>query len=720
MKAWALFKLGRLEQAEQVLTAAVARLEDAVMLDHLGDILLARGKAAHEYELPWCAGSRMRVVQRIAAGLAVLLVLAPAVARAQARALRWKSMAVDARLESSGALLVTERHHIVFDGPWNGGERPFRAGAARPELIALTRVDPRTNRSYPLSPARTAQMEMDQYAWAGSNLRWRARRASDPPFRNYESIYVVQYRLTDVVRPDGDRYLINHDFAFTGRPGVIERFTLALAFDPPWERAPGIALPLERANLAPQQTVTLRFALKWTGTGRPRHVGAAAAPAVASQPAAPLPPPPPPATSADKAAVLLLFAVLAGLLVVWFLRRETAAGAFGQPPEITPQWLEGNVFRHRPEVLGAAWDGETGHAEAAALIAILIAEGKVENIPGAPGRSTMFGTRDSGAPRLKLLVPRDGLVEYERAFVDRLFVNGDEIDPDTLKQHYAASGFNPADAIRAPLAEAAEELVGKGAPPGVGLGFLAAVLIVVLGLPVTGLLMLQGDELLPFFTGAVLFTASIGLAGLYRSERKSRLLAVAIALPMLVMAAVLVVRLTNVKALEVFLGLTLLLLVLSFRTARTIRTLRDQENLRALRAARTFFKRRLRNRNADVEDRWVPYLLAFGLGKDLDRWAVAAPPREPVRDREWTNDSTSASAGRPAALDPGPSFRGGGGAFGGGGATGTWASSIASFAAAVPAPPSSSDSGGSSSDWSSSSSDSSSGSDSGGGSGGGW
>jgi uncharacterized membrane protein YgcG len=649
----------------------------------------------------------MRGMPRIAAGLAAILVLAPAVASAQAQALRWKSMAVDARLESSGALLVTERHDIVFDGPWNGGERPFRAGAARPELIALTRVDPRTNRSYPLSPARTAEMEVDQYAWAGSNLRWRARRASDPPFRNHESIYVVQYRLTDVVRPDGDRYLINHDFAFTDRPGVMERFTLALAFDPGWEPAPGIALPLERANLAPQQTVTLKILLKWTGTGRPRHVGAAAGPAAPFPPPAPAPPPPRPATFADKAAVLLLFAVLAGLLVVWFLRRETAAGAFGRPQEITPQWLEDNVFRHRPEVLGAAWDGETGHAEAAALIAILIAEGKVENIPGA-------------TPRLKLLIPRDRLVEYERAFVDRLFVNGDEIDPDTLKQHYAASGFDPADAIRPTLAEAAEELVGKGAPPGVGLGLLAAVLIVVLGLPVTGLLMLEGDELLPFFTGAVLFTASIGLAGLYRSERKSRLLAVAVALPMLVMAAVLVARLTNVEALEVFLGLTLLLLVLSFRTARTLRTLRDQENLRALRAARTFFKRRLRNRHADVEDRWVPYLLAFGLGKDLDRWAVAAPPREPVRDRGWTNDSTSASAGGSGAVDPGPSFRAGGGAFGGGGATGTWASSITSFAAAVPAPPSSSDSGGSSSDWSSSSSDSSSGSDSGGGSGGGW
>ncbi|HYI07489.1 MAG TPA: hypothetical protein VEK57_00335 [Thermoanaerobaculia bacterium] len=49
----------------------------------------------------------------------------------------------------------------------------------------------------------------------------------------------------------------------------------------------------------------------------------------------------------------------------------------------------------------------------AALIAIMTAEGKIENV--------------SGAPKLRLLVPRNSLSDYERGFVDALFINGNEI-----------------------------------------------------------------------------------------------------------------------------------------------------------------------------------------------------------------------------------------------------------------------------------------------------
>jgi len=248
------------------------------------------------------------------------------------------------------------------------------------------------------------------------------------------------------------------------------------------------------------------------------------------------------------------------------------------------------------------------------------------------------------------------------------------------------------------------------------------------GLPLAGIYLLRDNQFLPFLAGSVLGAASIGLAGLYRTRLKGRALGAAIALPMFAMAAVLAANLTDLTALELFLAVTLVLLALAFRTARSMGTRRDQENLRALRAARRYFQRRLRRRGADIDEHWVPYLLAFGLGKDLDRWAVAAPQRARDRDPDWPVERTTADAvsGRAASADAGPSFRPGGGAFGGAGASGTWASSIGAFAAVVPAPAPVSDSSGSSSssDWSSSSSSSSSdsggGSSSGGGSGGAW
>jgi uncharacterized membrane protein YgcG len=647
----------------------------------------------------------------LAAALACL-----SVAEAQQRTLRWKSMAVEARLEDSGALHVTERHHMVFDGAWNGGERPFRAGAARPELLSLTRVDRRTGAIHPLRPARTPAMAVDEYAWAGSNLRWRNRLATDRPFQHHDAIYVIEYRLRDVVIPEGERYRIAHDFAFTGRPGVIERFTLALDFASSWKAGPGVPLPLERLNLGPEQTVTLRIPLEWTGTGRPQHLGAA----VAARPAPALPvaaPPPPPAAApaspADRLAAFAVFLALAGFATFWFVRGEAASGAYGAAPSITPAWLEENIFRHRPEVIGAAWDGKTGHAEAAALIAVLIAEKKIENLEGR-------------MPRLKLLVPRDTLGEYERAFVDRLFIDGDVIDLDKLKIRYAGSGFNPVDSIRAPIEDEARLIVGGKAASSAGVGCLAGVIIFGLVMPMAGIALFGHGWLLATVAGAILFATTMTLGAVYRTRVKARLLAVAMALPLLVSAAILTATASELTGLAVFLGLTLVLLGAAFKTVRSTRTPREEENLRALRAARRFFKGRLRKGSPPVDEYWIPYLLAFDLGKALDRWSVAATRAEYEADRDRPDrGATSVTSWHDdRRADAGPVYVPGGGAFGGGGASGTWAASIGSFAAAMPAPAAVTDSSGSSysSDWSSSSSssDSSGGSDSGGGSGGGW
>ena len=63
-------------------------------------------------------------------------------ASAQSRTLRWARLAVTAHLDADGRLHVEERHAIVFDGDWNGGERIFRPSMENEiHLDRLSRID---------------------------------------------------------------------------------------------------------------------------------------------------------------------------------------------------------------------------------------------------------------------------------------------------------------------------------------------------------------------------------------------------------------------------------------------------------------------------------------------------------------------------------------------------------------------------------------------------
>ena len=82
----------------------------------------------------------MNSPRRVAA-LCVLLTLSlPRVALAQ-RELHWDRLDVEARLDATGRLHVTETHALVFTGYWNGGERTFniRPGQSL-SFIGISRV----------------------------------------------------------------------------------------------------------------------------------------------------------------------------------------------------------------------------------------------------------------------------------------------------------------------------------------------------------------------------------------------------------------------------------------------------------------------------------------------------------------------------------------------------------------------------------------------------
>jgi uncharacterized membrane protein YgcG len=140
------------------------------------------------------------------------------------------------------------------------------------------------------------------------------------------------------------------------------------------------------------------------------------------------------------------------------------------------------------------------------------------------------------------------------------------------------------------------------------------------------------------------------------------------------------------------------------------------ESRRRLAAGRNYFIRELRQPNPALDDAWFPYVLAFGLAKDADRWfrsfggtssTTSRTTFDPSPRGSWSSGGSSASSGGWSGF--------GGGGSGGAGASGAWAVAATSMASGVSSPSSSSSSSGGSSGGGSSS-----GGSSGGGGGGGW
>lgn len=630
------------------------------------------------------------LMRRVVLLLLVLLAGAPSLL---AKSLHWTAMNVDADLDREGVLHVRERLTYVFDGDWNGGERSFRVtGRQRLDVQKVSRIDD-SGIEYPLVHGDLD--EVDHWDMNDNSLRWRSRLPSDPPFENRAITYVIEYGMTNVLLSDGsDRYRLDHDFGFADRPGNIDTFTLALRLDPVWE-GPASPLTLSRTALEPGQGVPVDLSLK--------RASAAGVPAGVWQG---------PSRLVRSAIAYGMLGALA-LLALAFYLREIPTGRFEPLPAagtIDEAWLRQHVLALPPEVIGAAWDADTGAAEVAAVLARMSAEKKIAS--RVEGKDLF----------LTLLVEKDELRGYERDLVAKLFFKGKTTDTEKIRDHYKSTGFDPSDAIKAGIEE---QLAGipewsgekrrPSAAPGLLLIAIAIAIMVYAGVNGdendTGLIARTG--VLSAFCGIVtIVVAAVNASRIARFLR----MAVYVLIPFFVLplnawfaafdrdgyslAAILASAFMPVAIGTLALGL----LRITDPPARIVFRKR-------LYAAREWFREQLALASPALHDEWLPYILAFGLGKNVDRWFRAHSA--PSTDRNVSTGSTtwsSSSSSSSWSSSSGSSWTGGGGAFGGAGATGAWAAAAGAMAAGVAAPSSSSSGGGSSSSSSSS----------GGGGGGGW
>ena len=625
----------------------------------------------------------------LAAAVVVLSVAAPA---AQARELHWRELAVDARLDADGRLHVVERQEMVFTGDWNGGERFFDVRLGQDlDLHRVTRIDADGTETEVLEGSLD---DVDRYDWADNRtLRWRSRRPEDPPFHDTTITYVLEYTLSGILVPGRrpDVWTLDHDFAFAEREGAIERLIVDLELDPVWEPPTHFRGHYDVAGLPFGQGWVGTWQLVYTGEGVPAAV-----------------PRPTPAWYRQCAAAAAGLAVL--FLVGALFRREAALGRLSRPEGLPHDpdraWVDEHLLSLPAEQAGALWDRRVSTAEVAGLLARLVAEGKLSS-EVEPKRG-LFG---SEVLRLRLEVPHDSFQKgYERALIDKLFFQArTETDTEAVRKHYRSKGFDPVGLIKGGIESGIKKRVkGHSAAPKPRrtrmLLLACAVAWLLEGLTHSwASLLLFG--ILTLFVSLPVFGIASALAVAWRNRVER---AVPWALPWLAIGlwlfaigvAVLFVDVVfGTGTLGVYPGLFGVLAILLWPLALVsslTNLAASRDGRQAIRRrqeiahARRWLARQLRRERPDLDDSWLPHLIALGLGGDVTRWgkrwAVAAAGTAAGLST-FGGSSTSSSAGGLGR------WTGGGGAFGGAGASAAWATAAAGMASSV-SPPGSSGSGG--------------------------
>ncbi|MGH9441580.1 MAG: DUF2207 domain-containing protein [Thermoanaerobaculia bacterium] len=624
---------------------------------------------------------------KIAVGIALLASAFPL--PASARTLHWRSMEVRARLDGDGVLHVLERQNMIFDGDWNGGERRFRLGPGQElALASITRIDPATGETTPL--VEGSLLRVDGYSFVGAKtLRWRSRLPSDPPFSNREIDYVLDYTLSGILEKHGETYRLNHDFAFPDRDGPIDRFTLDLSLDPSWTTAGPLAMHQEAGPLPPGRGYVVSASLHSTRPVAPEAVRTI-----------PL--------LADRGLAKLLIAVAVLLFGVHYWLHDRARGRFKPLPplsDVDGAWLKENVFDLLPEEVGTAIDDDVGSPEVAAVLARLVAEGKLRSeTTSESGKATLHLTR---------MAPDRDLHGYELSLVDGLFFGEKSVTPEDVRAHYKSSGFSPAKLIEKDLKA---RLAAKGPfadtfkPPAAWRTLVFFLAGAALGIATLFHSTETDPRALFIFLFASAFCAGLGTlisrgaAESFRPFNAPLLFSLALVLVPWIIVGLALPADYSPTLFAAFTMLTVMYVSSVFHRAMSRDGAARMERRRRLATARRFFQEQLESAHPKLEDAWFPYLLALGLGSGVEKWSKAFAGSSGALGGSSSFGSSSFGSSS-SGSGSGGGWTGGGGSFGGAGASAGWAAAVGGFSAGVAAPSSSGGGGGGSS---------------GGGGGGGW
>jgi uncharacterized membrane protein YgcG len=406
-----------------------------------------------------------------------------------------------------------------------------------------------------------------------------------------------------------------------------------------------------------------------------------------------------------------------------YLAHEQRNGRFAPLPpaeSIDDAWLAEHVLKYPPEKIGSLWDDKVGAAEVAAVLARLVQEGKLKSRIDKHG---WLFTQD--VLYLEIPTPRPALNSYEDALIKALFVDGDSTDTDKIRKHYRREHkpFDPG-AILARYLRLNDRVsdANRAAIKG-GWKLSAALALVALAALAASVYAESRDEIGPEFVlaaallgvASVIFYVALSLIGLAlryevvkpRAQLAALLIVYSVYVGLLLLGAWLASAYLGAPVLVLIAALGALLLNLALNRALTRVSPAHLAERKNLTAARAYFAGQLSRHAPRLQDAWYPYLIAFGLGREMDRWfeRFGAESGGTISPSAGTFGRGSSSHGGPA-----PTWTGGGGTFGGGGASGAWSAAAGAMAAGVTASAAGAGSGGGGGG----------GGSSGGGGGGGW
>ncbi len=607
---------------------------------------------------------------------ALLLLLTTASPLAAQRSLHWRDVSVDTRLTENGELRVVETQTMVFTGDWNGGERRFELRPRqRFNFEGMRRIDANGQPHVMLEGDLSV---VDGFDFTDSRtLRWRSRLPSDPPFRDTTITYELTYSYSNLLVRDGDTWILDHDFGFADRPGVIENFSVRFVeLLPTWQPTMPFSGSWQGRNLPPGEGFVVRVPMRYAGNSEVSAVDLGADPT-------------------ERGILAVVTLILLGSLGKRLDTRERGTGRLDplSSEAVDERWLDEHVFKHLPEVVGAAWDNKTEASEVAAVLARLVSEGRMrsEVRPGGMFKAPVL--------HLELLVDRDRFHGHERRLVDAFF-EGTERTTDTasIRERYKKSGFNPADKIRKPLKDLVKSLV-RGADPSRPtawpsvLAFLGAITLLV-----NAVMLEPADAPFVFLVGVVTIVCyfiALGGAASWRNRvhgvgAAALFFLVPLGIALSVLLVVVISGVTRASALALA-GLSLLFIALANSILNQARSRENTERLafrRRLAIAREFFVEELKRDTPRLKDSWFPYLIAFGLGKHMDKWfrAFAGESSASVTNVGYSSGGRDGGSGSSGG---GWTGFGGGAGFSGGGSSGSWAAAAGSIASGVSAPSSS-------------------------------
>jgi uncharacterized membrane protein YgcG len=318
---------------------------------------------------------------------------------------------------------------------------------------------------------------------------------------------------------------------------------------------------------------------------------------------------------------------------------------------------------------------------------------------------------------MRLLTPLESLSGYDQGLLKALFFGGrKETDTDAIRAHYRSSGFDPVEKVRAGLEAKLKTHPdfqdASDPPPRWPTALLVGGALLALALSV----MFSGEEVGTVIGILIVHAILWGLGTLcaYTYQKRIRHLGAHALVFLWVPVVILYFAWSGTRenarsSLLLVVGVYLLRLAIVsnvFHLASTRNGAKRMARRKALASARAFFARELARPAPRLQDGWFPYVVAFGLTGDADRWFRAHGARA------TSGGSGSSPATGSTSTGSSGTWTGGGGAFGGAGASGSWALAAGALAAGVASPSSSSGSGGGSGGGG--------GGSSGGGGGGGW